>query len=229
MTRNLLAAASAALVAAMLVVSIGVGIQLPGELRLPTHWNLAGEPDSFAPKWVALLLSPAMTAAVSALFHFLPSIEPLERGLERSRGLYLTGWAAILLVGAVIEFTVVASGLGWRVPFNQLIVATLGLVLLVIGNQLGKSRRMFLIGLRTPWTLASEEVWIRTHRVAGKLMVLGGLAMIAAALLPLPSGLLGSTVLAVLIVAAGVPIVYSFLLWRREKEAQSRGYSSTAE
>ena len=59
-------------------------------------------------------------------------------------------------------------------------------MLVPIGNQLGKSRSMYLIGLRTPWTLASEEVWIKTHRLAGKLMIAGGLIAIAAAALALP-------------------------------------------
>ena len=90
-------------------------------------------------------------------------------------------------------------------------------MILVIGNQLGKSRSMYLVGIRTPWTLASEEVWVRTHRLGGKLMVLAGLAMIGAALLPLPSGLLWTVLIAAVILAAVVPIVYSYLLWRREQ------------
>jgi uncharacterized membrane protein len=76
----------------------------------------------------------------------------------------------------------------------------------------------FLIGLRTPWTLASEEVWIKTHRLGGKLMVAGGAAMIAAALLPLPSGLLATVAMAVIVVAALIPAVYSYFLWRQEKQ-----------
>ncbi|HMC92889.1 MAG TPA: SdpI family protein, partial [Allosphingosinicella sp.] len=40
----------------------------------------------------------------------------------------------------------------------------IGAMFVLIGNQLGKSRSMYLVGIRTPWTLASEEVWIRTHR-----------------------------------------------------------------
>jgi uncharacterized membrane protein len=78
--------------------------------------------------------------------------------------------------------------------------------------------------------LASEEVWIRTHRLAGKLMTAGGVVMFAAALLPLPSGLLGTVVIAVIAIAAGVPFVYSLILWRREKaQDQPSGYRSTTE
>ena len=229
MTRKALAVASIVAVAAMLIVSVVVGSGLPADLRLPAHWNLAGEPDSYAPKWVALLMPAAVTALVSLLFYFLPQLEPRERGLQRSQGLYLWGWASLLMMGAAIEFVLVSLALGWLVPANQVVLGAMGVMLLVIGNQLGKSRSMYLIGFRTPWTLASEEVWVKTHRLAGKLMAGGGLVMLIAALLPLPSGLLAAVPVAVVAVAAGVPLLYSFLLWRREKSAQPNGYSSTTE
>lgn len=79
---------------------------------------------------------------------------------------------------------------------------------------------MYLIGLRTPWTLASEDVWVRTHRLAGKLMVGGGALILVAAAVPLRPGPLAAAILAVIGVAAGLPIVYSLLLWRRERAAQ---------
>lgn len=128
------------------------------------------------------------------------------------------------MVGAVIELALLSAGFGWGLPVNRLIVGAVGGMLVMIGNQLGKSRSMYLIGIRTPWTLASEEVWIKTHRLCGKLMVTGGLALVLAVLLPLPSGALPMFVLAVIVIAAGVPIVYSFLAWRRERRSgQARG------
>src|SRR5688500_13298164 len=99
-------------------------------------------------------------------------------------------------------------------------------MLVMIGNQLGKSRSMYLVGIRTPWTLASEEVWIRTHRLGGKLMVAGGLFMVVAALLPIPTEALAGTILAVILVAALVPILYSWLLWRRETRDGPQDQSS---
>ncbi|HEX8216485.1 MAG TPA: SdpI family protein [Allosphingosinicella sp.] len=219
MTRNTLALSSVFVVATMLVVSLAVGSGLPPDLRLPTHWGLSGEPDSFASKWVALLIPAGVTAAVSLLFHVLPALEPRREGLERSQGLYLWGWAALLGMGSAIELAVVSTALDWDLRANSLIVGATGLMLVLIGNQLGKSRSMYLIGLRTPWTLASEDVWIKTHRLGGKLMVGGGFALVAAALVPLPSGLMATVVVAVIAVAAGVPIVYSFLLWRREQDS----------
>ena len=224
MTRNSVGLASLLVVATLAAAAVIGGMAMPDGIQLPTHWGISGEPDAFADKWTALLLPVALVAGVSLLFYFLPSLEPRREGLARSQGLYLWGWIAILMVGAVIQLALLSTGLGWGIPVNHLIVGAIGVMLVLIGNQLGKSRSMYLIGLRTPWTLASEEVWIKTHRLCGKLMVAGGIAMVIASLLPLPSGLLATVALLVIVIAAGVPILYSFVAWRRERRAdQARG------
>ena len=216
MTRKTMALASSLAVAAMLVAAWLVGSTLPADLPLPTHWGLDGEPDRFSDKWTALLMPAGMVGGISLLLYFLPALEPRRQGLERSQGLYLWSWVALLILGAVIQLAVISVALRWPVHGTSFMLGGLGLVFALIGNQLGKSRSMYLIGIRTPWTLASEEVWIKTHRLAGKLMVGGGLAMIAAAFLPLPSGVIATLIGGVLAAVALVPATYSYLLWRAE-------------
>jgi len=189
---------------------------LPADMQLPIHWGLSGEADGFAGKWVALMMPPLLVAALSLLFYFLSSIEPRREGLARSQGLYLWSWVAVLVVAAAIELAVLSAGFGWGIPVPPLMAGAIGVMLVLIGNQLGKSRSMYFIGVRTPWTLASEEVWIKTHRLCGKLMVLGGLALVVAALLPLTPGMLAGVTLAVVLISAVVPVLYSFIAWRRE-------------
>ena len=152
------------------------------------------------------MLPAGITAALSILFYFLPALEPRREGLERSQGLYLWGWVAILLIGAIIELAVVSAALGWPLETGRLIVAGSGAMLVLIGNQLGKSRSMYLIGMRTPWTLASEEVWIRTHRLAGKLMVAAGLVVAGVALIDLPPEWRMALLVAAIALSAGIPI-----------------------
>lgn len=96
----------------MLAAALAVGSSAPADMQLPVHWGLNGEPDRFAGKWEALLTIPALTAAVSLLFYFIPAIEPRREGLARSQGLYLWGWVAILLMGSVIQLATVSLALG---------------------------------------------------------------------------------------------------------------------
>lgn len=217
MTRKTLLIASIIIVAALLTAGAFVGLSIPGDVRLPTHWGLNGEPDRFADKWTALLIPGALVGCLSILLYFLPALEPRRQGFQRSQGLYLWTWAALLIFGVAMQLAVVGVALGWTVHGTSFVFAGLGAMLVLIGNQLGKSRSMYLIGIRTPWTLASEEVWMKTHRLAGKLMVGGGLLLAGAAFLPLPSGVIATIMLVVVAGAVLVPAIYSFVLWRGEQ------------
>jgi uncharacterized membrane protein len=217
MTKKMLLILSLTLAVAMAGVGAWVGAQAPAGLQLPVHWNIAGEADRYASKWVALMTAPGMTLLFAVFFWFLPALEPRERDLERSRGLYLSGWAALLVLMAAVEVVMLSAALHWGLRTFAIMTGALGLTFVLIGNQLGKSRRMYLVGIRTPWTLASEEVWIKTHRLGGKLMVAGGLLFILSAFAPIPSGPRGALFAVGIAVMVGVPIVYSYWLWRRER------------
>lgn len=221
MNRTSMGIASLAMVLVLAAVAWWVGSRLPAGMALPTHFGIDGQPDGYSGKWTALFLPVAMAGGVSLLLWFLPALEPRLSNLERSAGLYYWSWAALLLMSAAIEFVIVSAALHWGLRVEHIVAGAIGAMFVLIGNQLGKSRSMYLVGIRTPWTLASEEVWIRTHRLGGKLMVAGGLLMIVAALLPIPSGLLGAISGASVAVMVCVPIVYSYLLWRREKAQPS--------
>ena len=224
MTRKALGIASAVMVVALLGVAVAVGNSLPPDLRLPTHWGIDGRPDDFSGKWPALLMPAGLTAFVSLLFWFLPKLEPRGVNFSRSTGLYLSTWAALLLVMVGIDVAILSGALHWDLPVDRIIPFSVGLLFVIMGNQLGKSRSMYLVGIRTPWTLASEEVWMKTHRLGGKLMVLGGLVMVVGAFVTLPArteAILYGTVLAIVVL---VPIIYSYMIWRREQRGdQSNG------
>ncbi|MBV9932622.1 MAG: SdpI family protein [Alphaproteobacteria bacterium] len=222
MNRKTMGLASIAVVLVLAAAAWAVGGGLPAEMQLPTHFGIDGTPDRFAGKWEALLLPAGMAGGLSLLFWLLPALEPRLANLERSAGLYYWSWAALLLLSAAIELVVVSVALRWGLRIEHIVAGAIGVMFVLIGNQLGKSRSMFLVGIRTPWTLASEEVWIRTHRLGGKLMVGGGLVMAVAALLPLPSGLLAGLCGVALAVMVGIPVVYSYVLWRRERTQPSR-------
>ena len=86
-----------------------------------------------------------------------------------------------------------------------------GLLLIVLGNSLGKVPQNGVVGIRTPWTLADEDVWARTNRTGGWLFVLAGVVMAATGF----SGFgMGPGLIAVG-VAAVVSVGYSYVIWRR--------------
>jgi uncharacterized membrane protein len=85
--------------------------------------------------------------------------------------------------------------------------------LVLFGNFIGRLRPSWFIGIRTPWTLSSDVVWRRTHRLAGRLMVPAGLlAVLLAVVLPAPAAFAAAIVL--LLGALLAPAAFSFYYWR---------------
>jgi uncharacterized membrane protein len=120
--------------------------------------------------------------------------------------------ALTLMLGGVAAVMLLAAS-GSDVPALTVMKLLIGGLFVVIGNYLGKVRRNFFVGIRTPWTLTSDEVWARTHRVGGWLFVLAGIAIIASAgstRLVLPLVLLASVGTAALI-----SVAYSYLVYRQ--------------
>ena len=217
MNRTRFAIVSLVSIVALAAIGAAVGAMTPTDLQLPTHWGVNGQPDRYSDKWFALALAPLVLTLSSLLLYFLPALEPRRQGLERSQGLYASVWAAMLLLCAIIQLVMVASALDWPLDASRLLFGGTGAVLAIIGNRLGKSRSMYLIGIRTPWTLASEEVWIKTHRLAGKTMIGGGLLLIAVALIGVSPQVMTAVLMIVILAAVVAPLAYSYILWRREQ------------
>jgi uncharacterized membrane protein len=169
----------------MLLATLGVSAWFYPQLgqRVPVHWNIRGEIDGYGSKWVPLLITPGAIVLVVLIMSGLPLLGPFRRNFELFRTIY--GRLCVTIVTAFSSLHVIvllgAAGHGLRIGADICIV--LGVMSAVLGNWLGKVRRNFYIGIRTPWTLASDAVWERTHRFGGRLFVICGLADIAAGLL----------------------------------------------
>src|SRR6185369_4711405 len=103
-------------------------------------------------------------------------------------------------------------GLGYRVEIARVMMAGMFLFFALMGNLMGKVRRNFYMGVRTPWTLASERVWNDTHRLAAKMFVGAGVIGLAAVVLPVPLPAVIISVVVLMIIAGLTPAVYSLIL-----------------
>lgn len=214
MTFRQLAYLSWCVVISSCILSIWAGSHLSSGVTLPVQWGLNGLPLLLADKSTALMLPPGLLAANSLFFWLLPSIEPNRDALEQSRGLYTACWVGILLWHSTRAITTVATASGWTIASDRLNVASIGIALALVGDQLGNSRRMIVLGIVTPWTLASEEIWHRTHVLGGWLLVATGMLTYLGALVDLPPETLANLT-ALSILSLIVPTAYSFILSQR--------------
>ena len=197
------------LVLAAFVVTGALYSRLPE--RIPSHWNIRGEVDSYSSKPFGPFVLPAVMAGLALVLLVLPAVSPRGFRFERFRGVWGILQAAVLALLLVVHTMILLSAIGKPVDMTRGVEASVGLLLAVVGNFFGKLTRNFFVGIRTPWTLASEEVWLRTHRLAGKLFVLAGLAMFVLAL----AGAGPISMMIVVGAAALVSVVASYVFYRR--------------
>ena len=182
--------------------------------RMPVHWELSGRVDRWGGRLEGALLLPIVFAAVWALTELLPRIDPRRANFDKMRGAYDVSISAVLTMLLVLQGVILANALGHDVPINRVIPASLGVLLLVMGNLLPRARPNWWFGIRTPWTLSNDRVWARTHRVGGYCMAGAGVVLLATAVAP-PRWFLPMMVVAIA-TASVVPLVYSFVAWRQE-------------
>jgi uncharacterized membrane protein len=197
------------MILAAVLISVVLYPRLPE--TLPSHWNFHGEADGFVHKPFGPFLGPALMAGVLLLFVALPAISPRGFRFETFRPVWAVLEASILGLLFLIHALALMQGMGKPVDVNRGVAVGFGLLLVVLGNFMGKVTRNFFVGIRTPWTLASEEVWLRTHRFGGRLFVLAGLVLFVSAFLG------GGWVVAAVAVGAAtiLSVVYSYLVYRR--------------
>ncbi len=199
----------------LVLVFLVVGAALYGRLpeAIPTHFDFDGRPDGYSVKLLAILLTPGLLVLTGVVLGVLPRIAPKGYRLEPFRRVYLIFGIALLALEFSDGVLELRSALGYHLDNNRAVIFGTGFLLVVLGNFLGKVTRNFFVGIRTPWTLASPEVWRRTHRLGGVLFVVGGLGILAA-------GLFGTArarvvILPVVMAIALVLTIYSYVIYRR--------------
>ncbi len=200
------------LVVAAFVFTAWLYPQLPNPM--PSHWDTAGHVNGYLPKFWGAFLLPIIMAGTWILLSVLPRIAPRGYRLDSFMGAYGIICLTILALLFGIATFVLLAAKGERVPMQHIVPVLMGLLLVIVGNYFGKLRKNFFAGIRTPWTLASDEVWTRTHRLGGWLFVTGGLASVAAGLFAPPASV-PFILIAVIGVLVIVPYAGSYFIYRR--------------
>jgi uncharacterized membrane protein len=204
----------AGLIAAVLVSTAVAYPYLPN--TVPMHWDAHGNVNGWGAKWTLFLIEPGVMAGIMLVFWALPWLSPKHFEVDSFRLTYLYIMVIILAMLAYVHTLVLAAGLSWRIDMNQAIIGGVSLLFALLGNVLGKVRRNFYVGIRTPWTIANEHVWNVTHRFAAKTFFAGGLVGLLAVILAAPFWL----PIAAIVIAVLTPAIYSLVFY---KQLERRG------
>ena len=210
----------------LIVLAFAASAAVYGRLPdpMPTHWNFSGEVDGWTSlPWGAFAL-PLMLVGMWIIFQVLPAIDPRKANYAKFKGTYEVLIITITTFMLGVHLLVLANALGSDISLDRLVPIGVGVLLMVIGNLLPRTRPNWFVGIRTPWTLSSDRVWDRTHRFGGHLLVGAGalvvLVGIFAPALAMPV-LIGSSVAVTVGVLAG-----SYLIWKQDPDRNKPGSPS---
>jgi len=143
--------------------------------RIATHWDFHLRANAYGPKWVLFLYGPGLMTGVMLLTIFGPWLSPRRFEVDNFRSTWeRLMFLAFSMIGYIYA-AMLFSGLRSGMDTGRWVLAGVCLIAVLMGNLMGKVRKNFFIGVRTPWTLASDHVWNSTHRLAARTWIAGGL------------------------------------------------------
>lgn len=180
--------------------------KMPAEL--PTHWNFQGQADDYSSKFDAMVLTHGFLVVMNIFACFMLDNDP--RNKKQKNFLMTLSKLAMPAIMIVVYTITVMVGLGRDVNVSIIIPLFVGLLFIVIGNYLPKTKRNYTMGIKLPWTLNSDENWRRTHRLGGICFVIIGISLIVSVFLK------SEIVFLVPLILGGIiPAFYSYYLYTK--------------
>lgn len=185
--------------------------------KVPMHWNYKGEIDDWGTKYSLLGLIFLLPVLTYVLMLVIPKINPKKR-IELMGGKYYQ--IKFVLVGfmSVLAIYIIHSSNSQTLSSPSIVLVLIGLLFMALGNYFKVIKQNYFLGIKTPWTLESEEVWKLTHILAGKLWIVGGLLIVIFSLV-IPEDINFYLFIIITAIITIVPIVYSYLIFRKLKKS----------
>lgn len=191
------------------LVPVIIGLMLWEQLpeTIATHFGNDNEPNGWSSKTFAVLGIPGIIAALHVFCIIVTYADPKRNNIG-AKAMGIVYWILPITSIVVMSMTY-AYALGVEVNIGMVCCLLIGVIFIALGNYQPKAKQNYTFGYKIPWTLNSEENWNRTHRLAGWVMVFCGTAFIVNAFF------LWEWLVLIAIPAALIPIVYSYILYKK--------------
>lgn len=202
----------------MVITLIGISIAYRGlPDTIPTHWGMNGEIDNYGSKNTLYFLY-LILIVINALFILITKIDPKKENFKKfDRAFSIFRLVFNIFFTAIITIMIMSATGNSVLNTTSSILFLVGLLLAIIGNYLPKFKHNYSAGIKTPWTLASQSVWQKTHRMAGPIWIIGGIISAILALI-LPSNISIIALIIIVLIITLIPIIYSYIEFQREQK-----------
>ena len=196
------------------LLPIIVGLILYDKLpaMLPTHFNSAGEVDSYSSKNFTVFGLPLLLAAINLITIIFVNIDP-KRKLNQDNIINLIYWIIPVLTNIVCYASYFVA-LGYAINVTIIVEVFTGLLIMVIGNYLPKIKPNYTVGIKLPWTLNDDDNWYKTHRYSGKVWFVGGFLLILSSFIPSAYQMFFFIIIISILVI--IPFIYSYRLYLKK-------------
>ena len=189
--------------------------QLPQ--KVPVHWNAKGDIDRYGDKAELILIPLLLPFLAYIIFLVIPKIDPKKK-LNKMGNKLQSLKALVTTFMSILALFILYSSKNQSFDNSNYLFILIGILYIILGNYFKIIKPNYFIGIRTPWTLESESVWKQTHMLGGKLWFIGGIIIV------LSGFILGNEInvivfLTITTIIAIIPIVHSFLLFRKNRIA----------
>jgi len=200
----------------IIMAAIATGIIIYPYLpdQVPAHWNIAGQVDRYTSRFWGAFGIPLLTLGIYLLMIILPGLDPKRQNYNKFRGSYRIIKLSFVLFMAWIYAVVLLNTFNGNFPVDRTVITAIGLLFILLGNFMSRFRHNYFVGIKTPWTLASEDVWSKTHRFGSRVWVIAGLVIAAAGIFI--GGRQGFALFITAIAAAAlIPVIYSYIIYKK--------------
>jgi uncharacterized membrane protein len=199
----------------IIILSFLVGIYFYPQMpeRVASHWNAQSEVDGYMSRGWGLFLMPLILIGLVLMFLLIPKIDPLKENIKKFRK-YFDGFVVLLMLFLFyIYLLTVLWNIGLRFNISHFTIPAVGILFYYCGILVENAKRNWFIGIRTPWTLSSETVWDKTHKIGGRLFKVAG--VVAFLGIFFPKQLIFFALVPILLVTA-YTIIYSYFEYQKE-------------
>lgn len=193
-----------------IILGLAMYDRLPEELAI--HFDSAGIANGFMAKNIAIWLLPVFMAAINIFANVMMNNDPKRMNasvVARNIGIWLIPITSLILMPITLF-----KSIGYDIPIEVIMPVMVGVLIVVFGNYMPKCKQNYTVGIKLPWTLNDENNWNKTHRLAGYVWIIGGLAIIILSFVNFNTTISIITIIAVLVV---VPIIHSYRIYRISK------------
>lgn len=202
---------------ALIIIVAAIGFYLYPQLPnlVPSHWGVNGEINGWMSSTFAVYFFPGLILFLYLLLSFLPLMDPLKANIEMFSHLYFWFKTVLVLFLSSLYLMTLYVGLGYEVNVGRFVSLGIAVLFALIGYIMPQIKKNYTFGIRLPWTLHSEEVWVKTHELGGKMFI--ALAVLIAAAAFLPGFYTFVTLLAGVVLMLVVLVAYSYIEYRKTK------------